>query len=378
MTHPLRFVEAETKQQRQAFASFPWRIYAHDPLWIPPILRDRIKAIDPEKGSFFQEGRASFFMAMADHQVVGTIMAAEDRRANQLAGRSDCMIGFFECVEDDSVAEGLFEAAAGWARMHGLNTLYGPFNMDYEDGYGVLIEGRDRPPAVLCGHSPPYYQAMFEKHGFVPARGDNVAYEIPFVDDHPERARLTRLAERIRRRGWVTVRGADLEHWEDEVDRVYGLINAALRHLPDYMPWDRQRMRDSLAPFVSFADPELVLFAEVGDQTVGWFPGIPNLNEALIHADGLRRPWDYARLWWHMRRRPECLAIKSVLVLPEYWDTGVALLLFDEMTRRAIAKGYVWADLSLTSADNPYTPGLADRLGARLYKRYRVYRKSLA
>jgi hypothetical protein len=48
------------------------------------------------------------------------------------------------------------------------------------------------------------------------------------------------------------------------------------------------------------------------------------------------------------------------------------------MARRALAKGYVWADLSLTSADNPYTPGLADRLGANLYKRYRVYRKALA
>ena len=78
-----------------------------------------------------------------------------------------------------------------------------------------------------------------------------------------------------------------------------------------------------------------------------------------------------------MRRRPACLAIKSVVVPPEYWDTGVAVLLFDEMARRAVAKGYRWADLSLTSADNPRTPQLAEHLGAVLYKRYRVYRKWL-
>jgi GNAT superfamily N-acetyltransferase len=72
--------------------------------------------------------------------------------------------------------------------------------------------------------------------------------------------------------------------------------------------------------------------------------------------------------------RPRWLAIKSVLILPEYWGSGVALLLFDEMGRRAAAKGYSWADLSLTSEDNPYAPALAWRMGAEVYKRYRVYR----
>jgi GNAT superfamily N-acetyltransferase len=100
--------------------------------------------------------------------------------------------------------------------------------------------------------------------------------------------------------------------------------------------------------------------------------------QGAIQAGGLRYPWNYLPLLWWMRCRPACLAIKSVAVPPEYWDTGVALLLFDEMARRASAKGYRWADLSLTSADNPRTPQLAEHLGAVLYKRCRVYRKWLA
>jgi GNAT superfamily N-acetyltransferase len=77
---------------------------------------------------------------------------------------------------------------------------------------------------------------------------------------------------------------------------------------------------------------------------------------------------------WHMRRQTDCLAIKSVLVLPEYWGTGVSVLLFDEMVRRARARGYRWIDLSLTSEDNPQTPKIATRMGGELYKRYQVYR----
>jgi GNAT superfamily N-acetyltransferase len=78
-----------------------------------------------------------------------------------------------------------------------------------------------------------------------------------------------------------------------------------------------------------------------------------------------------------MRRPVDCLTVKSVLVLPEYWGSGVVILLFDEMLRQARARGYRWIDASLTSADNPRTPALAERFGARLYKRYRAYRMKI-
>jgi GNAT superfamily N-acetyltransferase len=113
---------------------------------------------------------------------------------------------------------------------------------------------------------------------------------------------------------------------------------------------------------------------ESGPQTGGWFPGAPNINEWLIHAKGLRHPWDHVRLLRHSSKQPQCIAVKSVLVLPECCDTGVAVLLFDELARRVRPKGYVWADLPHTSEDNPRTPQLADRFGARIYKRYRTYR----
>ena len=145
---------------------------------------------------------------------------------------------------------------------------------------------------------------------------------------------MARLAERIRRQSWVRIRTPDMNRLQDEVDTVHRLLNESLTHLPDNRPWPRSAVEALIKPFARIADPDLVLFAEVDGKTVGWFPGIPNLNEALIHANGLRYPWDTPKLLWHMRRAPKCLAIKSVLILPQYWGGGVALLLFDEMARR--------------------------------------------
>jgi len=370
----LEVLPVRTAKERRTFLTFPWRIYRDDPLWVPPLLPERARTIDPKRGAFFKRGEAEFSIAWRDGVPVGTICAAEDKPTNAARQMRECVFGFFECIEDYRVAEAMINHVIKWAEQRGLNALFGPFNLDYEDSYGVLIEGRDRPPALLCGHTPPYYQDFMERFGFQPARGDNLAYAIELDEDTPAAQRLFRLADRVRKRGRITIRGADLSHWEDEIDRVHHLLNTALTHLPDHIGWHRDALEALLKPFRCIVDPDLVLFAEVKGEAVGWFPGIPNLNEAFIHANGLRYPWDYAKLWWHMRRQPECLAVKSVLVAPKYWNSGVSVLLFAELGRRAKAKAFNCLDLSLTSEDNPHTPILAERMGAKVYKRYRVYR----
>ena len=134
-------------RDRHVFLTFPWRIYRHDPLWVPPLLPDWSDRIDPKRGVFFKRGEAEFFIAWRDGQPVGTISAAEDREENEVRHARECVFGFFNFVEDYAVMEALLAAAREWAQGRGLDALTGPFNLDYEDSYGILIEGRDRPPA---------------------------------------------------------------------------------------------------------------------------------------------------------------------------------------------------------------------------------------
>jgi GNAT superfamily N-acetyltransferase len=366
-----------TLAEIKKFVSFPWDLYQGDPLWVPPIFSDRLRTVDPTRGSFFQRGKVACFTAWRGRTLVGTICAAEDRVTNLQRSRKDCLFGFLEYIQDIAVFQALIGAAEKWALTHGLDTLYGPFNLDYEDSYGVLLEGRDRPPVLLCGHTPSYYAEFMTRYGFLPARGDNLAYQFDLHQENLAVQNMIASAARLRSTGKFQIRSADFTHWDREVDGVWHLINAALAHLPDFIPWQKAAMEDLFQTFRQIADPELILFAESKGQIVGFFPGLPNWNEALIHTHGLRYPWDYLLLFLYTRRKPACVSIKSVLVLPEYWGSGLALLLFDEMLKRARAKGYQWADLSLTSDDNPRTPMLAEKLGATIYKRYRVYRKAL-
>ncbi len=370
----------EGRREWAVFLQFPWRIYRRDPLWVPPILAERARRLDPQRSPFLARGSAQPFLAWRGREPVGTIVAGEDRELNALQGRREALFGFFDCIDDYAVAEALFRAAGGWARRQALTSLYGPFNLDYEDSYGVLIEGRDRPPVLLCGHTPPYYPGLFERYGFERARGDNLAFavdlaEIGSTENAPPK--LLRAVEIARRRGRVTVRAARMAEWDREIDRALVILNKALAVLPEFIPWTREAFVAHAESLRQIMDPDLVLFGEADGEPVGWFVGLPNLNEALRHCNGLRHPWDYGKLWWYTRRQPACLAVKSVAVIPEYWGRGLDALLYFEMGRRALEKGYRWMDLSLTAEDNPMTPRLAGRMGARIYKRYRTYRLSL-
>ncbi len=370
----IEILPVRNKREQHTFLTFPWQIYKNDPLWVPPVLPERRKTIDPRQGAFFKRGEAEFFIAWEKGKPLGTICAADDRIGNQLTGKKDCLWGFFECIQDYDVAAALWQHVIDWGRKRGLNALYGPFNLDYEDGYGILVEGRDRPPVMLCGHTPVYYLDYVERFGFKPGRGQNLAFEVRTEIDTAAFQQLARMAEIARRKEKFVIRSANFKRWEDEIDPLLVLLNASLAHLEGHIPWQRDDLRALLAPFREFADPELVLFAELNGRMIGFFPGIPNLNEALIHANGLRYPWDYLSAWFHMRRKPDCLSIKSVLVHPDFWGGGASILLFDEMLKRLRAKGFRWVDLSLTSDDNPKTPMLAERLGGKIYKRYQVYR----
>ncbi|MCK4516913.1 MAG: hypothetical protein KAU31_16740, partial [Spirochaetaceae bacterium] len=213
-----------TRAERRRFLTFPWKIYADDPLWVPPLIPERMKVTDSKRGIFFVRGEAEFFAAFRHGRMVGTICAAQDPAAIEQFGRRECVFGFLETIDDPSVADALFAAAESWAQERGLDSLIGPFNLDYEDGYGILTDGRDRRPVILCGHTPPYYQRMVEEAGFMPARAGNIALALDIEQSSEKLERIGRAAELARKRGNFVVRTTNLHDWRGEAKRVHHLL----------------------------------------------------------------------------------------------------------------------------------------------------------
>ena len=376
----VQIVPVRDERGRECFVRFPWQIYRpkkapHDPLWVPPLIRSQLHTLDPQRGSFFRYGEAALFLARRDGRDVGRIAGWINQRANQFLDEKAAGFGFFETFDDYQVAQALLDAVCDWARGRGMETIRGPFYFSMDDSPGVLIEGTDYPPVLLCGHSPLYYAGLLERYGLLKYR-DAYAYRMDLATFGGDVANLPpkilRVAKAVHRRTGVQIRSVRVEDWDAEVARVMHLVNEAMGYMRNHVPMDEREFIRFTEELRRVIDPDLVFFAEIDGQPVGFLAAIPDVNQALKSANGRLFPLGWLRLWWRMRRI-DVASVKLVAVLEEHRSRGLDSLLYLETTRTLMRKGYTWFDMSLAAEHNVMSNRLTQNLGGQRYKVYRTY-----
>jgi len=375
----VEIVPAQDQHSRERFVRLPWQIYRNDPIWVPPLIRSQLRTLDPQRGSFFRYGDAALFMARRGGRDVGRIVGWINHRANQFLDEKAAGFGFFETFDDYEITQALLDAACDWARGQGMETIRGPFYFSMDDSPGVLIEGDNQPQVLMCGHSPLYYADLLERYGLVKYR-DAYAYMADLTAFHGDVANLPpkilRVAEAVRRRTKVQIRPARMEDWDAEVARVMNLVNEAMGHMRNHVPMDEREFTGFTDGLRRMVDPDLILFAEIDGQPVGFAATIPDVNQALKGANGRLFPLGWFRLWWRMRRI-DVASLKLLAVLEEHRARGLDSLLYLETARALLRKGYAWVDMSLTAEHNVMINRLSQKLGWQRYKVYRTYHMDL-
>jgi hypothetical protein len=181
--------------------------------------------LDRAKNPFFEHATAEYFVAERGGEVVGRIAAIHNRLHNQIHEDKVGFFGFFECVDDQKVANRLLEVAEQWVAAQGLDTMRGPASFSVNDECGLLVDGFDTPNVVMMPHNPPYYQQLLEGAGFTKAK-DLLAYEGGNPDhpvDTPER--LKRAVRITLERNGITLRKLDMKRFAAEVDLIKQIYN---------------------------------------------------------------------------------------------------------------------------------------------------------
>jgi GNAT superfamily N-acetyltransferase len=365
-----------TLKELREMVAFAWEIYKDDPLWVPPVFDERVARLDPARNPMLKHGELQAFVARRDGRIVGTIAGAIDYNLKNVIPDPFAAFGFFECINDYNVAEAMLDAVIEWACAKGQVRMRGPYNPTQNDEQGFLVEGRDRIPIILTAHNPLWYPEFVERYGLCKWGPDLFCYGISADGLKPDLSnlppKLGRVLEVVRQRTRAKIRTANFADWDNEVVRARQVYNRSLAVLADFIPLDADEFHRQVELLRPVLDPDLVLFVDVDAKTIGFALGLPNVNEALHHANGLRRPWDYLRFLWD-RRNIKGMSIKIIALDPDYWGRGLDALMYGELARQMVKKGFDFADLSLTGEDNPQTNKLAKVIGAEVYKRYRIY-----
>jgi GNAT superfamily N-acetyltransferase len=369
----------QTESEKRAFYKFAFRVYCDDPNWVPHLWPGK-KAYLDKKSAFFIYGEGEFWLAKDGKEIVGTIGTAIDHARNRGMNWKVGLFGFFEVLPGRyDAAEAMWDFARDWARGRGMTELQGPYSFSGEDDYGFLVQGWDTASAPLMGHTPRYYAEFADRYGFQKIY-ENVAYRVNLAGNASDMEKLsaviTRIAARARQRHGGSVRVPKMKDWDREVEILWRVYNTSLAVLPEFSPMELAAFREQAAGLKEIIDPELVFIAEVDGKPVGFALGLPNVAEALKRANGLQYPWDYLRLAVAMKRIKSA-SFKIMAMDPEYWGYGVDSILYLEMMKAILRKGYTWVDASLTGEDNPQTNKLLSRAGADIYRRYCIYRLGL-
>ncbi len=159
-------VEVKNNKTRKQFLDFPVKLYQDDKNWIQPLNQDIEKVFDLEKNKLFKRGGKAIRWNLfnANNEMIGRIAAFVNPKYEGKAAVGG--IGFFECINDQTAANYLFDQAKEWLKQHNMETMDGPINFGERDQWwGLLIEGFYEP-LYNMNYNFPYYIDLFEKYGF--------------------------------------------------------------------------------------------------------------------------------------------------------------------------------------------------------------------
>ena len=372
----IKIIEVSQGKDWKDFVKLPWTIYKNDPKWVPPLLFEFNKQISKTKNPFFKYGKAKFWIANLNGTAVGRITAIINPLHNTHYGDKTGFFGYFECIENDLVAKKLFDTASYWLFEQGCDVMSGPVNLSTSNECGLLIEGFDDPPVIQMTHNPKYYQELINNYGFK-KEIDLLAFQVmsdDLINNHKLIQKLQRFSDLIKNKGNVKFRTIDLRDFPNELERVRILFNDYMRDNWGFVPIEKDEFKFIGSSLKQILVKELAIFAEVDGQPVGFSIAIPDINEVLIKMNGKLFPMGLLKYFYYKNKVSGIRVILMGINKP-FRKKGLEAIFYYHTILEGIKRKYKKAELSWVSENNaPMVQALVN-MDAKLYKRYRIYKK---
>jgi hypothetical protein len=365
-------VDLQSRKQIEEFVHFPFLLYQGVKQWVPPILADIRMMMNKNKHPFYEHSDADFFVARQDGRMVARIGLLENKPYNQYHGKKQASFYLFECVDDQSVADKLFEFSFDWVKSRKLNKLLGPKGFSPFDGYGFLVEGFEhRQMMVMMNYNLPNYPKFVEKIGFTKVVDWVSCYTS--IDEFHMPEKVHEVAAILEKRGAFKVlrfkNKAELKKWGMKIGHAY---NKTFVNNWEYYPLTEKEIVFNVNNLLTLAVPDLFKIITYKDEVVGFLLAFPDVSAALQRQKGAITPWAIADYLLEVKRT-DWVSFNGVGVLPEYHGRGGNYLMFSEMEKSA--HGYHFRHGELTQVAESATQMRKDlvNLGVKPYKNHRIY-----
>ncbi|MBE2991185.1 N-acetyltransferase [Sphingomonas sp. CFBP 13603] len=374
----------ETKKDRKIFIDLPFRLYADDPNWVPPLKSEALGLITPEKNGWFSHAKAQLFLAEEDGRVVGRISAHIDTLAltmppEQGFGPGVGQWGLMEAERQD-VFQALLARAEAWLREQGMTRALGPISMSIWEEPGLLIDGYDHPPTIMMGHAKREYRGWIEWAQYRPIK-QLMTYEVDVTKQFPPIVqRIIKSGEKNPR---IVIRNVDKTKFEEEAAIILSILNDAWKDNWGFVPLTPPEIKDVGVKLKPIVFNDLIRIAEVDGVPSAFMITLPDMNEAIKPLNGNLLPFGWVKLlWWLRKPKVRTVRVPLMGVVKELQASRMAsqlAFMMIEYIRRASVEHYdaKRAEIGWILDDNQGMRSIAETIESRVNKVYQVYERVL-
>ncbi|HEX8484098.1 MAG TPA: N-acetyltransferase [Sphingomonas sp.] len=374
----------ETPRDRKIFIDLPFRLYAGDPNWVPPLKGEALGLITPAKNGWFSHAKAQLFLAEEGGRVVGRISAHIDTLALEMPaaqgfGPGVGQWGLMEAERED-IFKALLARAEAWLRGEGMTRALGPISMSIWEEPGLLVQGYDHPPTIMMGHAMPEYRAWIEAADYARAKR-LLTYEVDIIPEFPP------LVQRIIKSGEnnsrIRIRQVDKRKFDEEAAIILAILNDAWSDNWGFVPLTPPEIADVGVKLKPIVFNDLIRIAEVDGRPVAFMITLPDLNEAIAPLNGRLLPFGWAKLLLWLRA-PKARTVRVPLMgvvkdlQTSRMASQLAFMMIDYIRRAAIAHyGATRGEIGWILDDNKGMVSIAETLKGRINKVYQIYARDL-
>lgn len=375
----IEITEHEPGGDLDDFVQVAYEIYRTDPAWVAPLQMEVRERLSPSKNPFFEHAECALFTARKDGNLVGRISAQIDHEHLRAHGDNAGFFGFFDTIDDQEVADALLATAEEWLTSRGMSVMRGPFSLSINEEPGLLVEGFDSPPVLMCPHHRSYQGALAEGAGL--AKVQDLFGWMYKVEPPPPRAeKAWQTINSMPEVRFRPIRPRDLKR---EIGEILDIFNDAWQDNWGFVPSTDAEARKMAKDLALIMDKRLSFFVEVDGQAVAMCVCLPNLNEAIRDFDGKLNPVTISKLLWRLKARGLKSARLMLLGIRKNFRGSrryapLSTALYAEIARRGVKAGYEWAELGWTLEDNRLISAGIKAMRAHVYKVYRVYEKAIS
>jgi hypothetical protein len=368
--------EVKSRKDLKKFIYLPEKIHADHETWVHPIYMDEWTYFDAKKNKAFSYSETILFLAYKGDDIVGRIMGIINSRYNDYKSEKTARFGYLETWEDEDVIHALLKAVEDWAKEKGMTKIIGPYGFTDQDPEGFLIEGFEHYATIATYHNFDWMPGMIEKMGY-DKDVDYFVYQLDVPKEIPEFYK--KILERVKRKGHFQLhelsKRKQIKPW---IIPVLDLMNECYigSNIYGYTPLDKQEMIDLAKRYLPVLDPRFVKVVTKEGEIVSFIVGIPDMTAGIKKAKGKLLPFGFLKIL-RAAKKTKQLDLLLGAVKECHRGRGLDVLMGVGMIMSAKEAGFEVMDTHHELESNVKVRAEMEKMGGKLYKKYRVYQKAL-